>query len=121
MSLQQQLAEARELLRTGWYDEALEMWVERAREHASHFPKSAFYQFLIQSVTRKAEPALDGLTPMQRQLAMALYAGLEIPALSQRFSRSEFTIKREVRIVFNKLGVQTRKALRQVLEERGVA
>lgn len=97
-----------------------ETWADRARSHASHFPKSAFYQFLTQSVARRAEPSLDGLSPMQRQLALALCAGMEVPALSQRFSRSEFTIKREVRSVYDKLGVQTRKALRELLEERGV-
>ncbi|MBV8639735.1 MAG: hypothetical protein JO322_16765 [Candidatus Eremiobacteraeota bacterium] len=97
-----------------------ETWAERARRHAEYFPKSAFYQFLTQSVSRKTELSMDGLSPLQRQLALALCAGLEVPALSQRFSRSEFTIKREVRTVYDRLGVQTRKALRELLEERGI-
>ncbi len=97
-----------------------EFWADRARAHAVHFPKSAFYQFLTSAVGRRPEPAIDGLTSLQRQLALSLCAGLEVPALSQRFSRSEFTIKREVRSVYDKLGVGTRKALRQLLEERGV-
>lgn len=96
------------------------VWADRARAHAVAFPKSAFYNFLTAAVSRPPEPLIEGLSAMQRQLALALCAGLEVPELSKRFSRSEFTIKREVRALYERLGVQSRRALRTMLEERGV-
>jgi hypothetical protein len=40
--------------------------------------------------------------------------------LSRRFSRSEFTIKREVQGLYDMFNVRSRNALRDKLEERGV-
>jgi len=96
------------------------VWTERARSHAGHFPKSAFYKFLTERISRPATPWIEGLTPMQRQLALSLCEGLEMPQLSHRFSRSEFTIKREVQALYGMFNVKSRSALRDVLEERGV-
>jgi DNA-binding CsgD family transcriptional regulator len=95
------------------------VWIERARQHAGFFPKSAFYRFLTDRVTREAAPWIEGLTPMQRQLALSLCEGLEYKELSRRFSRSEFTIKREVQALYDMFNVRTRSALRELLEERG--
>jgi tetratricopeptide (TPR) repeat protein len=96
------------------------VWAERARQHAGFFPKSAFYRFLTDRISRQTTPWIEGLTPMQRQLALSLCEGLEMPALSRRFSRSEFTIKREVQALYDLFNVRTRNGLRELLEERGV-
>jgi DNA-binding CsgD family transcriptional regulator len=96
------------------------VWIERARTHAAAFPKSAFYRFLTERISRKATPWIEGLTPMQRQLALSLCEGLDTTQLSRRFSRSEFTIKREVQGLYEMFNVRTRNALRDKLEERGV-
>ncbi|HTX03948.1 MAG TPA: hypothetical protein VMD07_09730, partial [Candidatus Acidoferrales bacterium] len=48
------------------------VWTERARRHAGAFPKSAFYRFLTDRISRPATPWIEGLTPMQRQLALSL-------------------------------------------------
>ncbi|HET9030329.1 MAG TPA: hypothetical protein VFN49_09130 [Candidatus Aquilonibacter sp.] len=96
------------------------VWADRARDHAVHFPKSAFYQFLTSAVSREAAPVIDGLSALHRQLALALCAGLEIPELSKRFSRSEFTMKREVKALYERVGVQSRRGLRELLESRGI-
>jgi tetratricopeptide (TPR) repeat protein len=96
------------------------IWSEHARQHAGYFPKSAFYRFLTDRISREVTPWIEGLTPMQRQLALSLCEGLEFKELSRRFSRSEFTIKREVQTLYDMFNVRTRGALRELLEERGV-
>jgi DNA-binding CsgD family transcriptional regulator len=94
-------------------------WVERARQHAGHFPKSAFYRFLTDHMAKESTPWVEGLSPMQRQLALSLCEGLEYKELSRRFSRSEFTIKREVQALYDTFNVRTRNALRELLQECG--
>jgi tetratricopeptide (TPR) repeat protein/DNA-binding CsgD family transcriptional regulator len=96
------------------------VWVERARQHAGAFPKSAFYKYLTDRISKKTTPWIEGLSPMQRQLALSLCEGLDNQQLSRRFSRSEFTIKREVQALYDLFNVRSRNALRGVLEERGV-
>ncbi|HTZ54203.1 MAG TPA: hypothetical protein VMB20_04005 [Candidatus Acidoferrum sp.] len=96
------------------------IWVERARQHAGAFPKSAFYKYLTDRISKKTTPWIEGLSPMQRQLALSLCEGLDNQQLSKRFSRSEFTIKREVQALYDLFNVRSRNALRSVLEERGV-
>jgi tetratricopeptide (TPR) repeat protein len=94
------------------------VWTERARQHAGFFPKSAFYRFLTGGAGRTAAPWAEGLSPMQRQLALSLCDGVEVGELSRRFSRSEFTIKREVQTLYDLFNVRTRGALREVLAQR---
>ncbi len=96
------------------------VWIERARSHAGAFPKSAFYKFMTERISRQATPWIEGLTPMQRQLALSVCEGLDTTQLSRRFSRSEFTIKREVQGLFDTFNVRSRNDLRDKLEERGV-
>jgi tetratricopeptide (TPR) repeat protein len=96
------------------------MWTERARQHAGYFPKSAFYRFLTDRLAKETTPWIEGLSSMQRQLALSLCEGLEFKELSRRFSRSEFTIKREVQALYDLFNVRTRNALREMLEETGV-
>ncbi|HEY5340905.1 MAG TPA: hypothetical protein VIK27_07755, partial [Candidatus Aquilonibacter sp.] len=95
------------------------VWTERARQHAGCFPKSAFYRSLTDKQGTQAPAWVTGLTPMQRQLVLSLCDGLEFSELSRRFSRSEFTIKREVQTLYDLFNVRTRGALREVLVERG--
>ncbi len=96
------------------------VWIERARQHAGAFPKSAFYKYLTDRISKKATPWIEGLSPMQRQLALSVCEGLDNQQLSKRFSRSEFTIKREVQALYDLFNVRSRNALRGLLEERGV-
>ncbi len=96
------------------------VWIERARSHAGHFPKSAFYRYMNERISRPVTPWIEGLTPMQRQLALSVCEGLDSAQLSRRFSRSEFTIKREVQNLYALFNVRSQGALRDVLEERGV-
>lgn len=94
-------------------------WIERARDHAAHYPNSAFNAYLSRSIERPEAGWNGALTPFQRQLALALCSGLEMPALSQRFSRSEATMRREVRSLYERLSVHSRRQLRELLEAKG--
>lgn len=96
------------------------VWIERARTHAGAFPKSAFSRFMTERISRPTTPWIEGLTPMQRQLALSVCEGLDTTQLSRRFSRSEFTIKREVQTLYDLFNVRSRNDLRDKLEERGV-
>ena len=95
-------------------------WLERARTHAAHFPKSPLYANLKEQGTSCSGAFPAGLTASRRQLALALGEGLDLPALSQRFSRSEFTIKREIQAVYEAFAVAGRGELRAVLVKRGL-
>ncbi len=93
-------------------------WIARAAQHAAHFPQSALYQYF--NSPEKTNGAIsNGLSPLHRQLALALCEGLDIPQLSRRFSRSEFTLKREIQTLYGSLGVQGRTALRTYFEQHG--
>jgi tetratricopeptide (TPR) repeat protein len=96
-----------------------ETWNEVARRHASAFPNSALYARLTEAPSTQM-PLLNNLTPMQRQLAAALREGLSMPELSQRFSRSEFTLKGEIATVYEAFGVRDRSGLRAVFAEQGL-
>jgi tetratricopeptide (TPR) repeat protein len=96
------------------------VWIERARTHAGHYPKSAFCRFMSERISRPVTPWIGELNQMQRQLALSVCEGLDTPELSRRFSRSEFTIKREVQKLCDLFNVRSKNALRDVLEERGV-
>jgi len=95
-------------------------WLERARTHAAHFPNSVLYANLKTNRAPAAAAHPQGLSATRRQLALALGEGLELAALSQRFSRSEFTLKREIQAVYDAYGVNGRTALRAALLERGL-
>lgn len=91
-------------------------WIERARTDAEIYPNSALYSRLAQQPAEPVAPPLRGLTPLQRQIAYALCEGLELGELSQRFSRSAFTLERHVNAVYEHLGLKSRAALRACLQ-----
>jgi hypothetical protein len=91
-------------------------WKEKARRHADVFPHSQINATLQAHGEPTIAPLLRSLTPMQRQLAFALSEGLELAELSRRFSRSAYTLGKQVDIVFSHLGVTNRRALRGALQ-----
>lgn len=94
-------------------------WTELARLHAGRFPASAFYAYLCAPPAAEGD-ALAGLSPLQRQLAAALCEGLDVAQISHRFSRSEFTVRRETNALYERLGVRTLSELRERCEGRAV-
>jgi len=95
-------------------------WLEVARSNAARFPQSAIYQQLHQQGGTNDKPALANLNPLQRQIAIGLGQGLDIDQLSQRFSRSTFTIENQIGAIYSALGVKSRHGLRGELQRRGV-
>ena len=94
-------------------------WKRMAQAHALTFPKSALC--LRMQNDEQAEPSqtLSMLSSVQRQMALALCEGLSIEELSRRFSRSEFTLKKQIDAIYEILGVRGPLALRKELEHRG--
>lgn len=91
-------------------------WIERARTDAEIYPNSALYNRLAHQPAEPVAPPLRELTPLQRQVAYALCEGLELGELSQRFSRSAFTLERHVNAVYEHFGLKSRAALRACMK-----
>lgn len=94
-------------------------WLQLARGHATRFPDSAFAQRINGSDPHSA-PQVEGLTPAQRQIAIAHCHGADNEELSQRFSRSTFTIERQLQAIYEAVGVRNRSGLREALHKRGL-
>ena len=96
-----------------------ERWLANARVHAAKYPNSALLKRLTAEPQRE-DAAVQGLTPIQRQIAIAHCLGADIAELSRRFSRSSFTIGKQLDAIFGTFGVTSRTALRDELHRRGV-
>lgn len=94
-------------------------WLKNARVHASKFPNSAFAQRLNADHRDHDNTELEGLTPTQRQIAIAYCQGAGVTELSRRFSRSSFTIGKQLDAIYAAFGVSSRPALRDELHRRG--
>lgn len=97
-----------------------ERWLENARVHAGKFPHCALAKSLNQSQPDKQETGSEGLTPTQRQMALAHCQGVDNEELSRRFSRSTFTIEKQLEGIYAAFGVRSRAGLRDELHRRGV-
>jgi DNA-binding CsgD family transcriptional regulator len=95
-------------------------WLEVARANAIRFPQSAICQRLADQTRSEEKPVLAGLTPMQRQIAIGIGQGLELDELSRRFSRSTFTIEKQIESILAELGATSRQELRSELRRRGL-
>jgi DNA-binding CsgD family transcriptional regulator len=95
-------------------------WLETARVHAAKFPNSALARQLNEAGSAKKNSDLAGLTPTQRQMALAHCQGLDNEELSRRFSRSTFTIEKQLEDIYAAFGVRSRNALRDELHRRGL-
>lgn len=95
-------------------------WLENARAHAAKFPASALARRLNESGSGTQEADLHGLTPLQRQIAVAYCHGVDVTELSRRFSRSSFTIGKQIEAIYAAFGVRSRTALRDELQRRNM-
>lgn len=96
-----------------------ETWLQLARGHATRFPSSALAQRLNGSSAHDTA-RVEGLAMAQRQIAIAHCQGADNEELSQRFSRSTFTIERKLQAIYEALGVHNRSGLREELNRRGL-
>jgi len=86
-----------------------ERWRASCRAHASRYPDCPLSAIADAPASDEAVPA--ELTPFQRRLARALWKGADDAELSQRFSRSLYTIERQTAAILRAFGVQTRAEL----------
>jgi hypothetical protein len=97
-------------------------WTARAVTHAERYPRSSFARTIAKAAPARADSLLAPLSPLQRQLAQTMIReGLDAERLSRRFSRSLYTIQREVAAIHATLGTKNVASLRESLRKRGFA
>ena len=97
-----------------------ERWRVASVAHANRYPDCPLATMADEAVARnEALPAQ--LSPVQRQIARALVDGSDAAELSRRFSRSMYTIERQIIEIFEAFGVATRGELIQTARSRGLA
>ena len=94
-------------------------WLENARVHATKFSHCPLAASLNQSHPEHKDADVEGLTPTQRQIAIAHCQGLDNEELSKRFSRSTFTIEKQLESIYAAFGARSRAGLRDELHRRG--
>ena len=97
-----------------------ECWRNAALVHAGAYPDCP----LLAAAERagEAEHAMPSqLSPVQRQVARALWNGIDLAELSRRFSRSLYRTQRQVDAVYAAFGVTTRAELHDEARARGLA
>jgi hypothetical protein len=87
-----------------------ERWRQAGVQHASSYPECPLATFAEEALAREeAMPAT--LSPLQRQIARALWGGADAAELSRRFSRSMYTIENQIVAVFRAFNVSSPTAL----------
>ncbi len=95
-------------------------WTARAVAHVACYPGSPLARKVSTPPEQRSDATFERLTPMQRQIARGMWEGLDAGRLSQRFSRSLFTIEREMAVVHAAFGTTSGSALRDVALARGL-
>ena len=94
-------------------------WRTAATAHARRYPECPMVAIADQAVElEEAMPAQ--LSPLQRQIARALWSGAQPTELSRRFSRSVYRIQRQIDVVYHAFGVASRTALLDEARRRGL-
>ncbi|MDB5041985.1 MAG: hypothetical protein JWN27_2711 [Candidatus Eremiobacteraeota bacterium] len=97
-----------------------ERWRAASIAHAGRYPSCPLATLAEDAVAR--EDALpQRLSPLQRQIARALVGGSDPADLSRRFSRSLYTIERQIVEIFGAFGVASRGELLHEARARGLA
>jgi DNA-binding CsgD family transcriptional regulator len=97
-----------------------ERWRSASVHHASFYPDCPLATFAAGSLARE-EAMPPELSPLQRQIARALWGGADPAELSRRFSRSMFTIENQIAAVLRAFGVTSRAALLEEARRRCLA
>ena len=94
-------------------------WAEKAGMHSAAYPGSPLTTQVAQAA-KAGDPAIEGLSPLQRQLARAHWSGLNVDALSKQFSRSLYTIEGHIAEIYAAFNVATAGGLREEALRRGI-
>jgi tetratricopeptide (TPR) repeat protein len=97
-----------------------EGWRLRAQAHARRYPGCPLIS-LVDDAAAREEAMPRQLTPLQRQIARALWSGAEAPELAERFGRGAQATEREIAAVFGAFGVGSRAGLLDEARKRGLA
>jgi hypothetical protein len=95
-------------------------WRHAALAHAGAYPECPLLADAEHAGERE-QAMPPQLSPVQRQIARALWSGVDLAELSRRFSRSLFRIQRQVDAVYAAFGVTTRASLHDEAARRGLA
>lgn len=96
------------------------VWRDKAVSHARHYPDCPLTSLVDEAVARE-EAMPRQLTPLQQQIARALWSGAETEELSRRFSRSIYTIEQQIVRVYEAFAVTSRGGLLEEARRRGLA
>jgi tetratricopeptide (TPR) repeat protein len=96
------------------------VWADKASMHSAAYPGSPLTAQVAESA-KQSDPAIEGLTPLQRQLARAHWSGLNVDDLSKQFSRSMYTIEGHIADIYAAFNVATAGGLREEALRRGIA
>lgn len=95
-------------------------WTDRAVAHIARYPGSPMARRIARPAPDRSDALMERLTPMQRQIARGMWEGLDARRLSERFSRSLFTVEREMTAVQSAFGTRSPSALREIAARRGL-
>ena len=97
-----------------------ERWRAAGIHHAGAYPDCPLATFAEGALAREDAMPVQ-LSPLQRQIARALWGGADVAELSRRFSRSMFTIEKQIAAVLQAFGVSSRAALLDEARQRRLA
>ncbi len=98
-------------------------WYKIARQKLRHYPTSWLAGQLnalegrsgnspLQGPAMASQPkGVEDLTPAQREVYELLLKGMPTRKIAEKLDRSEFTVRNHIKVVFKKLGVNSRIAL----------
>lgn len=94
-------------------------WRDAALRHAGAYPDCPLVAIADHAVERE-DAMPPQLSPIQRQIARALWSGTDPAELSRRFSRSQYRMQRQIEAVYQAFGVASRSALLDEARRRGL-
>ena len=95
-------------------------WRDAAVANASYYPNCPL-EAGARECTGRDRGMPEQLSPVQRQIARALWNGADVAEVSRRFSRSLYRIERQIDAILAAFGVATCAALRDEALRRGLA
>jgi len=97
-----------------------EQWRTAGVHHASFYPDCPLATS-AEDASAREDAMPPQLSPLQRQIARALWSGADPAELSRRFSRSMYTIDNQIANVLRAFGVTSRAALLEEARRRRLA
>lgn len=94
-------------------------WRRAALAHAGRYPNCPLAAAAETAVEREAAMPPQ-LSPVQRQIARAVWNGTDEAELSRRFSRSQYRIQRQIEAIYAAFEVGSREELHAEAQRRGL-